>query len=203
MEVKRKMCVKGVARLLVLGVARRKRQLHFPKAFPLVDHQANPKHALFFHQKSCSATHLWSPQLEKSLVSRQSLSLCGQLWWGYGFQSRSTHGFNSATNPLLKGVSRRAVPCFPPGSFCYSHHNLEILTRPSAVIKTKPDGLLLSTCTNVERAGSYRDSKDAQRVSTWASSQSASALSEFLCPLPHFPLLCCNHPFFPSSSACP
>ena len=44
------MRVQGVARLLVLGVAMRKNNSAFPK----------PKHAFFFHQKRCAATHPWA-----------------------------------------------------------------------------------------------------------------------------------------------
>ena len=102
MDVERKMRVQGVARLLVLGVAMRKNNSAFPK----------PKHAFFFHQKRCAATHPWALQLAKLLVSSRCLFLSSQLRWGFGSQSRSTHGFNCAANPLVQRTFMTTRPMF-------------------------------------------------------------------------------------------
>ena len=53
-------CGSGCGKAACFGCGYVKRQLCSPKAFPSVDDQADPKHALSFYQKRCPATHLWA-----------------------------------------------------------------------------------------------------------------------------------------------
>jgi len=137
------MRVQGVARLLVLGMAMRKRQLRFPTAFPSDQAENTP----FSFTRRDVLRPTYGPSY-KIVVFKSILSLFGQLRWDPA--SSLEVPMDSTPSP----TPRQVVRCFLSGSFCYCRHHLEILTRPSAVIKTKPDGPLSSTCTDVERAGS-------------------------------------------------
>ena len=150
------------------------------------------------------------PATCKIVGIKSMLSLFNQVRWGYGFSSRSTHTFNSAANPARR---RGGVQCFLSMLFSGCRHRLEILTRPPAGIRSKPDGRFRQ-CLDINKAGSRWDSKHARRVRSWASSQrasSASALSEFLLPLDLlpfllylvFPFCAANKPSPTPSSACP
>jgi len=136
MDVKRKMRVQGVARLLVLGVAMRKRQLrrfHWLTAKPTLNtpfsftslRDVLPPTKSLFSSRHCPASSLEVPMDSTPPPTPRR--------WGF-------HDKSSDVSSL--------------GSFCYCRHHLEILTRPSAVIKMKPDGPLSSTCTDGGRAGS-------------------------------------------------
>ena len=130
MEVRRKML--RVVKRFVLGVAVRKRQLRCPKA--PVNERPDNKHAFFFHQKRCPATHLWALLLAKSLLSM--LSLFDQLQCGYGFQSQSTHRkFNFPANP-----PRLIVQCFLSGRSATADIAWTSLLDLPLQSKRNPDG---------------------------------------------------------------
>ena len=92
----------------------------------------------------------WALQLAKSLVSSRCLFLSSQLRWGFGSQSRSTHGFNCAANPLVQRTFMTTRPMFalwvvqplptsPGDPYLISRCNQNEIRWP-----------LSSTCTDIE-----------------------------------------------------
>ena len=150
-----------------------------------VDDQADPKHAIFFHQERRPATPLWAVLLAKSLVS-SGCCLCSA-----SFDGGTASSLEAPIDSTLPRIPRRrgfhdVVQCFL--SRLFSHLPTSLPNLPLQSNETRWP--LSSPCTDTERAGSRWDSKHARRVRSWSSSQrgsSASALSEFLFPLDYSP----------------